>query len=322
MSAPETASPPKTSPAPALFGSGRWITSTGQSRVRRLGLRRSVWQDLYHQWLSARWRVVFLAVLVLYLGVNALFAAAYLACGDGIENAQAGSLRDAFFFSVQTLATIGYGKMVPVSLAANLVVTVEALVGLVGAAMITGLMFAKFSRPTARVLWSDKIVVAPQDGVPSLMFRMANERGNQVVEANLRFTMIRAERTVEGESVRRVHDLKLQRSQSGVFVLSWMAIHRITPDSPLHGCSLEELREAGTEFLASLSGLDETFAQTIHSRKAWGMDDLAPGHRFHDLIRQDESGDRVMDYSRFHLLRPTGEAESAAVAQVLPHRRG
>jgi inward rectifier potassium channel len=260
-------------------------------------------------------------VVGLYLGVNVLFALGYLLLGDGIENMRGGSFTDAFFFSVQTLATIGYGKLVPVSFAANSLVTVEALTGLVGVAMITGLMFAKFSRPTARVLWSETLVVAPQDGVPSLMFRMANERSSQVVEATLRFFLVRAEQTAEGEQVRRVHDLRLQRAQSGAFVLSWLAVHPIDAQSPLYGLSLEQVRAAGTDFIASLSGLDETFGQTVHSRKGWSAKDLRVGVRFADVMRTDEQGRRVMDLARFHDVKELSAAQREETQRALPERR-
>jgi inward rectifier potassium channel len=288
-----------------------FLDPRGRSTVVRVGLDRVIWQDLYHQWLNASWRQVMLVVLGLYLGINTFFACAYLLVGDGIENARKGSVSDAFFFSVQTFSTIGYGKLVPVSLAANLVVTLEALCGLLGAAMITGLMFAKFSRPTARVLWSKIMTVAPHDGVPALMFRLANERQNQIVEATVRLLMLRVETTKEGMRVRRVTDLPLQRSQSGVFALSWLAIHRITQESPLYGVTLAELRAAGVQFAAQVSGIDETFAQTVNARAAWNVDELRLNEQFEDILRTGEDGSWRMEYGRFHSTRPV----------TLPHER-
>ena len=317
------APPPAEVPADGRLGlpppsnSGGWIDRSGRSTVTRLGLREHPLHDLYHSWLSAPWGAVLLAVLVLYLGVNLVFAVGYLLVGSGIENARPHDFSDVFFFSVQTLATIGYGKMVPVSFAANVLVTIEALTGLVGVAMITGLMFAKFSRPTARVLWSDKIVVAPQDGVPSLMFRMANQRSSQVVEATMRFALVRAERTVEGELVRRVHDLRLQRAQSGAFVLSWLAVHPLDAQSPLYGLSLAQIQAQGTEFIASLNGLDETFNQNIHSRKGWGANDLVVGRRFADIMRIEPDGSRVMDLARFHDTKEIPAEHWSAAARAL-----
>ena len=184
--------------------------------------------DLYHFLLRSTWLRLLVVLVVVSAGINALFALAYMATGDGIENARPGSFADAFFFSVQTLATIGYGKLVPRSLAANVLVALEALVGLLGLAMVTGLVFAKFSRPTARVLFSRMAVVSRRDGVPALMFRMANERGSGIVEAQVHVVLARNETTAEGEAVRRFYDLDLSRRQNALFALSWTVIHPIT----------------------------------------------------------------------------------------------
>ena len=295
----------------------RWFDSRGRSTVTRIGAPRRIGQDLYHRWLTASWSQVALLVIALYLGINTLFASAYWLCGAGIENVRPHSFTDVFFFSVQTLSTIGYGKLVPISLAANIIVTIEVLCGLVGVAMITGLMFAKFSRPTARVIWSRILPVAMHDGVPSLMFRVANERENQIVEANLRFLMVREETTKEGMRVRRVVDLPLQRSQSGVFALSWLAIHRITKESPLYGVSHAQLTAANVQFAAQLGGIDDTFAQNVNARAAWTVADLRIGEQFEDIMRTDEEGRWTMDYTRFHLTRAVSSDELAATHEAL-----
>jgi len=295
----------------------RWLDARGRSTIVRVGLHTPLWQDLYHQWLTASWPVVAGVVLTLYLGVNVLFASAYLLFGSGIENMRSHSFQDAFFFSVQTLATIGYGKMVPITFAANIIVTIEALCGLLGVAMITGLMFAKFSRPTARVLWSRVLTVAPHDGIPAMMFRLANERQNQIVEATMRFLMVRVETTKEGMRVRRVYDLPLQRSQSGVFALSWLAIHRITKESPLHGQTLEQLAKAGVQFSAQMSGIDDSFAQNVNARAAWSVDDVRLGEQFEDILRTGEDGVWRMEYGLFHTTRTASEGERALVNEVL-----
>lgn len=305
-------------PTPASSLRPRWFDSRGRSIVTRVGMPARPGQDLYHQWLTASWLQVSLTVFVLYLGINVFFACLYLLCGSGIENTRAHSFTDVFFFSVQTLSTIGYGKMVPVSFAANVVVTMEVLCGLVGVAMITGLMFAKLSRPTARVVWSQVLVVAPHDGVPALMFRLANERRNQIVEASMRFLMVREETTQEGMRLRRIYDLPLQRSQQGVFALSWLAIHRITKESPLYGQSLAKLAAAGVQFSAQLSGIDDTFAQNVNARAAWSVGELRLGEQFQDILRTDESGRWTMDFNLFHQTRAVSAEERARVAQVLP----
>ncbi len=275
----------------------------GRSTLLAVGLERGgVFSDLYHSWLNAPWWQVLVGVIVIYGVVNGLFATGYYLTG-GIENAN-GSFSDAFFFSVQTLATIGYGKLVPVSLAAHLLVTLESLCGLLGAAMAAGLMFAKFARPTARVLWSKVMVVGTLDGVPALMFRVANARGNQVAEATLRLGLPRSETTVEGQQLRRIIDLELVRSNSPVFVLSWLAVHKIVPGSPLYGTTTESLKASHTEIYASLMGLDATFSQMIHARHSWVPDEIAWNAQFIDIIRTLQDGRQAVDYTKFHETKP------------------
>jgi inward rectifier potassium channel len=287
---------------------------TGRHRVTRLpgsgreivtiGVRNSQLHDSYHSLLTARWAQFFALVLFAYLGANLLFAFGYLAIGDGIEEARPGNFSDAFFFSVQTMATIGYGKMAPRGLAANLLVTLEALIGLLGLALVTGLVFAKFSRATARVLFSRNAVITTFDGVPSLLFRMANERGNQIAEAQAHLVLLRTERTPEGEEVRRVHDLRLRRSQSAFFAFTWLVVHPITPDSPLFGETAETMREKDLDLVASLTGLDETLSQSVHARHSWSLEQILWSHRFVDVLVTLPDGRRAIDYRRFHDVAP------------------
>jgi inward rectifier potassium channel len=283
--------------------SSRYISREGRSNLIALGLERGVFTDLYHSWLVAPWWRIGLMVVALYLAINTVFGAVYLGVG-GVENARPGSFTDGFFFSVQTLATIGYGRMSPVTIPANILATIESFCGIVGVAMITGLMFAKFARPTARVLWSEVAVIALQDGVPSLMLRVANARGNQVVEAQLRLGLMRTETTAEGERVRRMHDLKLVRSSSAIFTLSWMAVHPLTPESVLYGQTPEMLRAVGAEIYASLTGLDGTFGQTIHARRSYSVDEMVWGRRFVDIIGPLPDGRMGIDYTKFHQTKP------------------
>jgi inward rectifier potassium channel len=279
-----------------LPGSGREIVS--------LGVRTTPIRDLYHWLLVEPWTQFFALVLVVYLGANLVFAFGYLSIGDGIEEARPGNFADAFFFSVQTMATIGYGKMAPRGLAANVLVTLEALVGLLGLALVTGLVFAKFSRPTARVLFSRNAVITRFDGAPALLVRMANERGNQIAEAQAHLVLLRTEVTAEGEEVRRMIDLHLRRSQSAFFAFTWMLVHPITPGSPLHGETPESLREKDIDLVASMTGLDETLGQTVHARHAWTPADVLWNHRFADVLVTLPDGRRAVDYGRFHDVEP------------------
>jgi inward rectifier potassium channel len=209
-------------------------------------------------------------------------------------------LLDMFFFSVQTMATIGYGAMYPKTLYANILVALEAPIGLLGVAMATGLMYGRFSRPTARVIFSNVALIAPYDGKPMLMFRAANKRGNQILEARLWVTLIREEMNAEGYSMRRIYDLDLTRSHSPFFMLSWTAMHPIDETSPLYGETPESLAASDADILVTLTGVDETVAQPIHARHAYAVRDLIWNHRFADVFSRLPNGDRVLDYSHFH----------------------
>jgi inward rectifier potassium channel len=296
----------------AAAGGSRFLTREGRPTIVSLGLRERRFGDLYHLWLTASWSKAIAVVGLVYVGINAVFALLYLLVG-GVDNMPPNSFWSAFYFSAQTFSTVGYGHLAPRSSAANAVASVESFVALMATAMITGLMFAKFARPTARVLWSRVAVVGPQDGVRSLMFRMANERGNQIVEAQVRLALVRQERTVEGDEVRRVHDLRLVRAQSGVFALSWTAVHPIDASSQLHGLTPEMMRDQGAELVASLTGLDETFSQTIHSRHSWSWDEIVWDERFEDILGTLPDGRRSIDYGKFHQTRPlrTRDGEAA-----------
>jgi inward rectifier potassium channel len=280
-------------PAPRLDARGR-IT------LVRAGVRRALVQDLYLRLLAAPWPLLLAALGVSYLGANAVFAAAYLLGGDALTGARPGSFGDAFFFSVHTMATIGYGSIAPHTLYAHILVTIESMVGLLGLALVTGLMFAKFSRPTARVLFSHVAVVTRRDGVPSLMFRMANARGNQIVEARLHAVLALTEQTPEGEVLRRLYDLALVRSQHVLFTLSWTAVHQITPHSPLFHKSAADLAAAEAEIVVSLTGLDDAYAQTVYARHAYANDDIRWGARFVDILSHTPDGRRRIDYAHFH----------------------
>jgi inward rectifier potassium channel len=286
------------------FGAGRAVVS--------IGLDRKLWSDAYHVLLTLSWPRFFALLVGGFLVVNGLFAVGYAAQGDAIDGARPGSLVDSFFFSVQTLATIGYGKMAPRTLAANLLVALEALVGMIGLAVTTGVVYARFARPTARVLFSAVAVIRPWEGVPSLMFRMANARGNQIAEARVKVTFLREHRTAEGETIRRVHDLGLLRSESAVFALTWTVVHPIVEGSPLFGETPESLRAQRADLMVSLTGLDEGLSQTIHARHGYAAENLVWNARLADILSTQADGTRLIDYRRFHDVEPLAPAAPAA----------
>jgi inward rectifier potassium channel len=211
-----------------------------------------------------------------------------------------------FFFSVQTFATIGYGRLVPVGLAANILVTIEALVGLLSVAISTGLIFARVSKPTARVAFSKVAVITPVDGVPCLMIRLANRRANQIVDARASITLSFEEKTSEGQEYRNLYDLKLERDTSSAFTLSWTVVHEITPDSKLYGLTREKLQETDAILFVTLVGIDETFNQTVQARFSYLPEEILWGHDFKDMFFDDPSGGLIIDLSLISETYPTG----------------
>jgi len=265
--------------------------------VRRRGQSRT---DFYHSLLTISWRGFFALLSLAYMLFNFVFALLYFAQEGGIANAKPGSFADAFFFSVQTMATIGYGDMHPATFYVNAVVTVEALLGMTGFALATGLIFARFSRPTARVMFSDVAVVSQYDGVQTLMFRAANQRRNRILEASASLMLVRNEVTAEGQVMRRFYDLKAARHHNPTFVLTWTVMHPIDESSPLYKSSDATLRAQEAEIIASISGLDENFAQTIYARKSYRPDNIRWGWRLSDIIGRTSDGRLTVDYEHFH----------------------
>lgn len=297
----------------------RLFTSSDEQRRRQLRVvnaRRVGLADMYHSLLRVKWRTLGAVVTVVFVIINALFGLGFYLLG-GIANARPDSFVDHFFFSVHTFGTIGYGSMYPQTNAAEWLVMLEALVSLSVNAMATGLVFAKFARPTARLLWSKVACVSDREGVPTLMFRVANERQNHVVEATIRAAMVRAEVTKEGESIRRVIDLQLVRQTTPTFILTWTVMHQVTKDSPLFGMTPEKLAAVQAEIVLTLTGLDETLAQTIYSRTSFLPEELRFGARYEDVITSDERG-RVLDYARFHDTKPAALSWSAMGVETLP----
>ena len=240
-----------------------------------------------------------------FLGANLVFACAYAVLG-GVANARPGSFADAFFFSVQTMGTIGYGQMHPVSLAANLLVTCEAVFGLLLTALVTGLVFAKFSSVRPRVVFARKAVITRINGVPTLIVRISNERGNYIAEVEVRLVLLRTERTREGKTFYRMHDLLPVRARAPAFSRGLAAMHTIDESSPLHGATAESLRDSDAELIVTLLGIDVTTGQYLHARCSYLDDEILLGHRFVDMLTELPDGRMQLDLSRFHQVEPDG----------------
>jgi inward rectifier potassium channel len=280
--------------------------------IVKIGLKTGTFDDIYHFMMEASWKRLLVLIAAMYLGTNAVFAGLYVLAGDSINGAQEGSFADAFFFSVQTLSTVGYGVMAPKGFIGSTLVTFEAFIGLLGMAMASGLMFSKFARPTARVIFSSKVIITTRDGRPCLALRMANGRANEIVEATLRISVLKPEVTSEGEKLRRFHDLALVRSQTPLFTLTWLVIHMIDEQSPLFGETDASLHAMNVRFVVTLTGIDSTFAQTVHARTSYFADDVVWGGRFVDVTSQLLDGRLQVDYTKFNdvVVEPRSSVEA------------
>jgi inward rectifier potassium channel len=282
----------------------------GRLLIERRGLPRALAatlaKDAYHFLRRASWTRVFVLMAAVYLGTNLVFATVLWLGGATIVNAR--GFADYFWFSVQTLATIGYGYLAPNDTFAHVVVTIEAFVGLLLTAMATGIVFARFATPQARVLFSNVAVIAEHEGVPTLMFRMANARATAIVEATVKVSLTRDELLRNGERVRRIYDLVLRRNTSPMFALTWTAYHPIDAHSPLHGVTAEALVDGAANVLVTFTGIDDRLSASVHTRHMYTAGDLRWDVRFSDIIIDDATveGGRYLDFSRFHDVEPPG----------------
>lgn len=263
------------------------------------------WRDMYHWLLSLSWPRFALFLLTCYLGVNVLFASLYVAVPGGVAELAEHSYINAFFFSVETLATVGYGHMYPVSLAAHLVATAEIIVGMFGMAVTTGLIFVRFSRPTANLLFSKHMVLSNFDGVPTLMMRVANQRHQAVVEAVFRIMMIRTTLTEEGETMARFHELKLQVEGVIIFPAAMTIRHVIDETSPLYGMTTEEFERDSVRFMASVVCVDVVVPAAVQSQTSYTWREVKFGERFVEIYTEAPGGNGwVVDYGRLHETEP------------------
>ena len=288
----------------------RMLKTDAQMRVRPLGIPRFRTPDLYHQLLRATWPRLTCYFLAAFFLFNCLFAGLFLLDPGGFTAPtppiHAAMFWQLFFFSIETVATVGYGNMVPVSVYANVLVAIEISLGILFFALVTGIMFARFSRPTARILFSKVAVIAPVAGVPTLMFRAANQRHNLIFEISANVSIL-SDETVEGSRMRRFRDLSLARNANPVFMLTWTIMHPIDEESPLHQWLDSREPPEGFEIIVVLSGVDERTGQIIHGRWAYTPRDLRWNARFVDILGLDEQGVRTVDYGRFDDVQPLAD---------------
>jgi inward rectifier potassium channel len=272
----------------------------GKFEIPNMGAWHTYWRDPYHLFLTIPWLGFVAAIVVAYLSINTVFALLFLLGGNCLEGARPGSFTDAFFFSVQTLASIGYGAMHPITFYANCVVTAESIISLLLVAVVTGLAFARFSHPIAKVLFSNTAVIAPYNGTPTLMFRIANERQNMIVEAQLQVYLLVDEVTKEGQFMRRVMELKMLRQRTPALSLTWTAMHSIDVHSPLYGHDENSLTAINAQIQVAIVGIDEAVSYTISARHTYSSQELLFDRRFVDIVVPQANGDRHIDYRHFH----------------------
>ncbi|HVS59602.1 MAG TPA: ion channel [Gemmatimonadaceae bacterium] len=283
----------------------RLLNRNGSFNVIREGLNPFSSLSLYHWLLTISWSKFLGFVTGAYVGVNALFAVAFLLCGPDALQSSSGSFAGhpfyrAFFFSVDTFATIGYGNIIPVGVAANALVTIEALVNILGIALATGVIFSRFSRPSARIVYSRNAIVAPYRDGSALEFRIANGRSSQLIEVQIQVILTKLERT-DGSLVRKFYDLSLERHRVVFFALSWTVVHPIDPSSPMWGLTQKDLLDADAEILILLTGTDETLSQTVHSRSSYKADEIVWGAKFANMFMRTEADGIIgMNLSRIH----------------------
>jgi inward rectifier potassium channel len=288
---------------------GRSISvRAGRLEFLKLNAGKFEWRDTYHVVLTLSWPRFTALVLAIYILINLIFASLYMLGGGSIAELPPGSFPEAFFFSVETLATVGYGHMYPNNLYGHCVTTVEIMVGLFGMAVITGLIFVRFSRPTARILFSKCAVIAPFDGVPTLMLRVANQRHIPMTEAEFRVMFFRNERIQEDESVRRFYPLKLQFDRLIAFPVALTLRHVIDETSPLYGMTPESLGKCDARLMASIVCIDPVIPAPVQSATDYSCEDILWNRRFVEIYTETPDGRFSVDYGRIH---ETEEAETA-----------
>ena len=286
-------------------------TRAGRTEFLKINAALGGWRDTYHWVLSLSWPRFVAFLLAVYFAINLVFATAYALGGACIGEMTPGSFPESLFFSIETLATVGYGHMYPANVYGHVVVTTEIIVGMFWVAVITGLIFVRFARPTARIVCSNCLVIAPFDGRLSIMFRVANLRHTTMAEAEFRLLYSRDERVAEGEDIRRFYDLKVYPERMISFPAALIIRHTIDEQSPLHGITPEILEKEDAFFVASTLSLELVMAASVQSLKDYAWDDICFGVRFVDVYTELEDGRLTVDYGRLHETEPVPSVREA-----------
>ena len=280
------------------------VVRIGPREIETRGLAPAFWSDLYHRSLTVYWPVFFGAAALIFVLLNVVFAFVYSLGNQPVANVTGNKVLNLFYFSVETLATVGYGEMYPRTTYGHTVATVEIFTGMVFLAVMAGLIFSRFSRPRARFVFARHPVVALHDGRPTLMIRVANARHNTISQATARLWLFRMENTKERQQFRRYYELKLDRREHPMFSLSWTLLHVIDETSAFHGMTAEEFAAAEGALILNLDGVDDSSAQRLYARQIYARHDIRWQHRYADITSISPDGRLVLDYSRFHDVTP------------------
>jgi inward rectifier potassium channel len=276
------------------------VVMLGGREVIAEGLRLNFWADISHRCMTASWPAFIGGAALVFVAFNAVFAFFYWIGNQPISNVPGGAYIDYLYFSIETLSTAGYGDMHPQTHYGHFIATVELFTGIFSMSLMTGLIFARFSRPNARLLFADHPVISNHEGKPTLMVRLANERHNIIGNATARLWLLRNVVSMEGRLFRRFYELPLVRNEHPALALSWTLYHVLSEESPLYGLSADDLEASKVSLVVVVSGYDVVAAQTVHARKSYDHSDIRFGQRYADILDTSEDGRIKIDYGRFH----------------------
>jgi inward rectifier potassium channel len=269
-------------------------------QVQTIGGETAFWSDLYHRAMTASLPVFLLAGFALFLLNNLIFANLYLLDPAAVSNVAEPRYLNLFFFSVEAFTTVGFGDMHPTSAWGHIVFSLEGFMSLVQTAALTGLIFARFSKPRARIMFAENPVIGSHEGKPHLMFRLANARQNFISDANAQVWILRSEVSADGQRFRRFHELPLTRQQNPTFILSWTLFHTIDESSVLHNLIATDLVKDNYQFIVSINGIDDTSSQELRARKSYAHTEIKWGHHYEDILIADDNGGATLDYRKFN----------------------
>ena len=276
------------------------VVRFGDREIITEGLHLSFWADISHRCMTASWPAFIAGAALVFIAFNAVFAVFYWIGDQPVSNVPGSAYIDYLYFSIETLSTAGYGDMHPQTHYGHFIATVELFTGIFSMSLMTGLIFARFSRPNARLLFADHPVISNHDGKPTLMVRFANERHNIIGNATAKLWLLRNELSKEGQSLRRFYELPLVKNEHPALALSWTLYHVLDEQSPLYGLNADDFGALGVSLVVVVTGYDVVAAQTIHARRSYDHTEIRFGQRYADILDTAEDGRLRIDYGRFH----------------------